>query len=385
MQHKAPKSVAIITIHFGTNHGSVLQAYALSNYLDSIGYNAEIIDYVPERYKVWNSLVKKRSNKYPLPVIIAYYPIAFCKSFRVRNKFECFVKKNLNLTKRYSSKQALQKEPPEADVYITGSDQVWNNDYNGNDEFSYYLDFTTDDAKRIAYAASFGKEDIADSNYLSVVKSHLQTFDAISVRESNAQYILNKIGINSVHVVDPVFLRTQQQWKEFGTKYPKKEKYTLVYVMDGIYNELLEYAYKIKKETGNSIYVVSFTKIKDNRIDKSFHLADPKDFVGLIDNSDIVVTNSFHGTAFSVLFQKRFITIGKEKYNSRILSLLTKLKLENHFVPTGDNCDIQKIMTIIERQHISHEEEILQNWISTSKSFIQSEINKDSLIKEIKE
>lgn len=375
MQHKTPKSVAIITVHFGTNHGSVLQAYALSNYLDSIGYNAKIIDYVPERYKVWNALVKKKANRYPLPVILAYYPIAFCKSFRVRKIFECFVKKNLNLTKRYNSKQELQKEPPKADVYITGSDQVWNNDYNGNDEFSYYLDFTAGDAKRVAYAASFGKEDISDDDYLSVIKSHLQTFDAISVRESNAQYILNKIGIDAVHVVDPVFLRTPHQWREFGTKYPKKEKYTLVYVMDGIYNELLEYAYKIKEETGNRIYVVSFKNIKDKRIDKCFHLANPKDFVGLVDNSDIVVTNSFHGTAFSVLFQKKFITIGKEKYNSRILSLLKKLKLENHFVPTGDNCDVQKIMTIIERQHISLEEELLQNWISDSKSFIQSEIN----------
>ena len=374
MQHDTKKSVAIITIHFGTNHGSVLQSYALSNYLDSIGCEARIIHYVPERYKVWNTLVNKKANKYPLPVILAYYPIAFCKKFRVRRIFDSFIKKNLILTKKYSSKQELQKKPPKADIYITGSDQVWNDDYNGNDEFSYFLDFVNEDAKCIAYAASFGKEDVLENDYLDIIKSHLAKFTAISVRESNAQYILSKIGIESTHVVDPVFLRTQQQWRDFATKYPVKNQYTLVYVMDGIYDELLDYAYKIKQETGNKIYVVSFRKIKDHRIDRCFHTADPKDFVGLVDNANVVVTNSFHGTAFSILFQKRFLTIGKEKYNSRMLSLLQKLNLESHFIPTGEHCEAQKIMTAINRQDILLEDEMLQKWIAESKDFIQCAI-----------
>ena len=86
------KKVNIITIHFGTNHGSVLQAYALSNYLDSIGCDARVIDYVPERYKVWNSLVSRKGAQYPLPVILAYYPVALLKNMRVRRIFENFLK-----------------------------------------------------------------------------------------------------------------------------------------------------------------------------------------------------------------------------------------------------------------------------------------------------
>ena len=369
---KQKKSVAVITIHFGTNHGSVLQAFALSNYLSSIGYNTKIIDYVPQRYKVWNNLVQRKSGRYSLPVILAYYPVAVCKGLRVRNIFARFVMENLNLTKRYSSREELVSAPPKADIYITGSDQVWNDDYNGNNEFSYYLDFVEDGAKRIAYAASFGKEDILENDRLSKIKSYLQSFDAISVRESDAQNILSKIEIGAVHVVDPVFLRTQQQWRDFGTRFAKKEPYTLVYVMDGIYDELLNYAQKIKEETGNRVYAVAFKKIKDKRIDKCFYLASPKDFVGLVDNSDIVVTNSFHGTAFSILFQKKFITVGKEKYNSRMLSLLNKLKLDRHFVPTGENWSSEKIMTAMERKNIAFEEEVLQNWIAESKKFIQS-------------
>ena len=371
MSHKSVKRVAIITIHFGTNHGSVLQAYALSNYLNSIGYDAKIIDYVPERYKIWNNLLLKKGDKYPLPILLAYYPIAVLRRFRVRNLFARFLKKNLKLTKRYSSKTKLKQTPPEADLYITGSDQVWNDDYNGDNEFSYYLDFVCNDAKRIAYAASFGKEDILENEYLSKIKSYLQNFNEISVRESDAQHILSKIDVDSVHVVDPVFLLTQQQWRDFGTKFEKKNPYILVYVMDALYDELLDYAYNIKKETGNSIYVVSFSKIKDKRIDKCFYLANPKDFVGLVDNSDVVVTNSFHGTAFSVLFQKNFITIGKEKYNSRILSLLSKLTLSKHFVPTGEKYESKRILTAMEREDTASTDAILQNWIAESKEFIQ--------------
>lgn len=202
----------------------------------------------------------------------------------------------------------------------------------------------------------------------------LQRFDEISVRETDAQNILRKMEINATHVVDPVFLFTKQQWTEFGTEIIKKEPYTLVYVMDGIYGELLDYAQKIKEQTGNKIYVVSFKKMEDKRIDKCFHLANPKDFVGLISKADAVVTNSFHGTAFSVLFQKKFITIGKSKYNSRMLSLLEKLMLHKHFIPTGENYELERIINALERRDIDQVEKNLQRWIAESKEFIRNAI-----------
>lgn len=373
-----PKEINIITIHFGTNHGSVLQAYALSNYLTSIGYCVKIIDYVPERYKIWNSLVLRKRGKYPFVFLCAYYPIAVIKSMRIRKIFESFLKQNLNLTKRYSSKEELKKNPPKADIYISGSDQVWNDDYNGSCEYSYFLDFVSSDAKRIAYAASFGKEDVSNSEYLDKIEPLLKSFDEISVREKDAQNILNKIGVDSVFVVDPVFLFTRQQWIDFGTKIEKKEPYILVYVMDGLYKELLDYAQKIKEQTGYHIYVVAFRKINDKRIEKCFCFANPKDFVGLVSQADVVVTNSFHGTAFSVLFQKDFLTIGKRKYNSRMLSLLGKLSLQKHFVPTGENYEIEKIKFMLKRNDIIHEEDVLQNWIKESKEFIQTALEEDN-------
>lgn len=374
MGFEMAKEVAIITIHFGTNHGSVLQAYALSNYLESIGCRAKIIDYVPERYKIWNSLVLRRGKQYPLPVLLAYYPITVMKSIRVRRLFGRFVKRNLNLTRRYSTKEELCQAPPKADMYITGSDQVWNNDYNGDSDCSYFLDFVSNDAKRVAYAASFGKEEVSEAEYLGRIKPLLQRFDVISVREIDAQNILEKMGINAMHVVDPVFLFTKQQWTEFGTETTKIEPYILVYVMDGIYGELLDYAQKIKEQTGNKIYVVSFKKIEDKRVDKCFYLANPKDFVGLISKADAVVTNSFHGTAFSVLFQKNFITIGKTKYNSRMLSLLEKMELRKHFIPTGENYELERIINALERRDIDQAEKKLQRWIAESKDFIQKAV-----------
>ncbi|MBQ8015579.1 MAG: polysaccharide pyruvyl transferase family protein [Clostridia bacterium] len=369
------KKVKIITIHFGTNHGSVLQAYALSNYLKSVGCDAQIIDYIPDRYKIWNSLVSKKGGHYPLPVLMAYYPVAVLKSARIRKLFENFLNKNLNLTGRYASNDNLKKNPPEADAYISGSDQVWNNDYNGNNDFSYFLDFAPEKSKRIAYAASFGKENITEKDYISNIKPLLESFDAVSVRETDAQNILNELEIPSTHVVDPVFLLTKEQWKKFGNPVQTDKPYILVYVMDGLYSELLDYAQKLKEKTGNMIYVVSFKKIKDERIDKCFHFASPKDFIGLIENADAVVTNSFHGTAFSVLFQKKFISIGKEKYNSRMISLLEKLSLETHFVPTGSNLFEDVVEKTIQRDNIGSVDQKLGEWIKLSKEFLDNSLN----------
>ena len=373
-EQKVSKKVKIITIHFGTNHGSVLQTYALSGYLKSIGCDAKVIDYVPGRYRIWNILRGRKGSRYPLPVLLAYYPVVVLKCIRNRKKFERFLKKNIDLTERYSKNEELKKSPPEADVYISGSDQVWNNDYNGNSDFSYFLDFAPEQSRRVAYAASFGKEKF-DEEYLEKIKPMLQAFGDISVRESDAQKILNELEIPSTHVVDPVFLRTREQWKAFGNPVENSKPYTLIYVMDGLYKELLDYAQKIKEQTGNDIFVVCFKKIKDNRIDKCFHLANPKDFVGLVSNADTVVTNSFHGTAFSVLFQKKFVTIGKEKYNSRMRSLLGKLSLENHFVTTGANLDAKEVLLMSQRDDIESVDKVLQEWISDSQKFIQEALD----------
>lgn len=369
------KQIRILTIHFGTNHGSVLQSYALSEYLNSLGHDAKIIDYVPERYKIWNSLLLKKRSKYPLPVILAYYPLALLKSMRVRRLFERFLNKNLRLTERYSTSSELKLNPPKADVYITGSDQVWNNDYNGNDDFSYFLDFADDSSKRVAYAASFGKESINEQEYIQKAKTLLKSFDDISVRETDACNLLNEWGFESAHVVDPVFLLTKEQWESFGNFFEIRRPYILVYVMDGLYSELLDYAEKLKKKTGNDIFVVSFKKIKDPRIDKCFHLADPKDFIGLIRNADMVVTNSFHGTAFSVLFERKFISVGKEKYNSRMLSLLEKLDLKSHFVGCNSGLSAEEIQEIIMYKDINRVADKLGKWAMESKEFIDKSLN----------
>lgn len=369
------KKIRIITIHYGTNHGSVLQSYALSTYLKAKGHDVKVIDYIPPRYKIWNSLLRRNRGKYPLPVIMLYYPLAVLKSFRVREKFERFLRRNIELTKRYTTKEALKKDPPEADVYISGSDQVWNNDYNGNEDLTYFLDFAPAHAKRIAYAASFGKERITEQEYLNSVQPLLTEFAAISVREKDAQNILQEMNISSVHVVDPVFLLTKEQWRAFERPIHVEEKYTLVYVMDGLHEELLDYAQKIQESMGNAIYTISFSKINDPRVSKSFYLTDPKDFVGLMQKADTVVTNSFHGTAFSVMMGKKFITVGKKQYNSRMESLLKRLNLMQHFVPSGENLSPERICAALQRKN-DNSAETLQAWVEISKEFIDNSIEK---------
>ena len=150
------KTISILTIHFGTNHGSALQTFALSKFLKKNAFETKVIDYIPKRYGLWTSYYNSKKREHSLWLLLLYFPIFAFKILPNRLRFEKFLKAYVPLTKRYTNQSELKENPPKSDIYIAGSDQIWNDDYNGEQEFSYYLDFVKN-GRKIAYAASFGK------------------------------------------------------------------------------------------------------------------------------------------------------------------------------------------------------------------------------------
>lgn len=340
--------ICTLTIHFGVNHGSALQAYALFQYLSQLGHDVKVIDYIPTRYNAWYKI--KKMN-YPLIIKFAYYLITSPKRINQRRIFENFLSENVKLTKRYYNKEELMNRPPLADVYIAGSDQIWNKEYNGEGEYSYFFSFINDE-KKIAYAASFGRSEIEKIEQ-DEISPYLKNFDHISVREDSGLNILEKCGINEgVTVLDPTLLLTKEDWRKLSLSINNiKDEFLLIYVMDHKYEKLIEYGEQIAKWFNLKIYVICFKKIKDKRIDACFTNISPREFLYLFDKASYVVSNSYHGVLFSINFEKQFIAVAKEKYNTRIDSILRLMQLEDRFV--YNDFDIEKAVVRIDYENVN--------------------------------
>lgn len=336
-------NIKTITCHDVYNYGASLQAYALQEYLISQGHNVEIIDYKPDymrvHYKFWHigegskyyKLVKNNPILYFL--LCCYYAPKRFATYGRKIKFDKFTKKFLKLTRRYNSYEELVADIPIADTYIAGSDQIWNCRLPNGKDPGYFLQFGAEETKRIAYAASFGIPEVPEENRKQM-KGWLDKFTAISVRENTGVKILDTIGVKGVEVVDPVYLLTQQQWSNFaGTQREVKEKYILVYDLTLNDSRLKEEAERLSKKYCYRIVSVDGAK-KCPYADKKISNAGPQEFINLIKNAEFIVTNSFHATSFSVIFNRPFVTYYKHSNISRMADLLNNLELKDSLNPT---------------------------------------------------
>lgn len=327
--------IKTITCHDVYNHGASLQAYALQTYLLTLGYDVEIIDYKPDylsgHYKLW-SVANPLFDK---PIVKQLYLLAKLpgRLFALKRKrlFDEFTRDYLRLTNhRYHSLEELKSNPPQADVYIAGSDQIWNTMFPNGRDAAFYLDFAPPMAKRISYAASFATEDVVEE-YKPFVKTMLQNFNEISIRERCSLALLEQLGrTDGKAVCDPVFLLPKEQWNDMLPKDATKEKYLLVYDSEKSAN-LKKIALRIAKEKNLKIYNVSAFKI--GYADKELWGSSPLDFVLLVRDAEYVVSNSFHATAFSVIFGINFCVVNRtEKINERMKSILEDLGLQERLI-----------------------------------------------------
>lgn len=335
--------IGIITFVKVNNYGAELQAFALQKKLCLLGYNAEIIDYLfyknpkHKREKISKPFypypIKYKIKEWLLPIYEYLKIIPYRNEYKKRlSGFYSFHNKNTFFSKIcYHSYSELYNNTPKYDVYCVGSDQVWNPRCYTNLN-PYFLTFAPKDAKKISYASSFGVEDLP-ANTKEQYSALLKNLDYISVREENAVKLVKDVsGKDAVYVADPTLLLTKDEWKPIA-KYDKvpNEKYILLYVLkDSEY--IKRTAIELSKNTGLKVVRICKGAFKqDKESDNILNITDatPDDFLGLIDKAEIVLTNSFHGTVFSILFEKDFYTIIKRgvENNSRQLSLLKTLNI----------------------------------------------------------
>ena len=361
--------VCTITCHNAVNHGARLQAFALLYYLKSLGHNVEVVDYRPEymsfsdKVWYWPGVSVKMWAKLFLQLQLRV------DSVRRHAAFESFSEKYIHRTKQiYNTLSELQKNPPQADIYIAGSDQIWNTLFRNGKDAAYYLDFGVPETKRISYAASFALPSLF-SDCESFVKEHLSVFDKISVRESSGVDILSALGYDAQVVVDPVFLLSADEWDMLLDCHNNKEKYVLVYDVMGC-NTIKYIAKRLAKKYGCKVYSISSRRFV--YAEKNFSQAGPDKFVELIRNARCVVSNSFHGTAFAMIYHRDFFVVDrKDGLNERMHSLLMQFGLESR-------CVMANVLDKVVSEKISYKtiDSILHGKISLSKEFLDKALKK---------
>lgn len=314
--------VEIITLHRITNFGSMLQTYATQTAIEKLGHEAEVLDFVPEGMSFKRANWPK--NDVPAWKKLIKLPPLFAVNLMEYSDVNRFLKKYIHLSpQRYNCYQEIIADIPLADAYLSGSDQVWNTQNNNppEDLKAYYLGFAPEGKKRIAYAGSFGKNTFTKEEE-RIIKEYVSKYDYISVREDDGLKILHRFGFdNGVHVVDPTLLLSGDEWRKFASvKKAPKPGYVFVYNLNR--NGLIkEVAKAIAKEKGlriiNFADTFDFIKGAKNRFGNT-----AEDFVNHIANADYVVTDSFHGTAFSLNLNRQVIVVKAPRYNSRIESVL---------------------------------------------------------------
>lgn len=366
------RSACIITMHCPLNYGAILQTYALQTYLESLGLNVRVIDYRPKYVVCDQHLMYVGSEKYKNNFISRWayrFLKAPSKIARIR-KFGRFAKNELHLTPVYETYEEISEAHLNADFFFCGSDQIWNIVSGSHKDPSYFLDFVPAGKKRISYAAS-GNLPVSDE-VRNITFPMINKIDCISMREDSTiatiQPFINK---PIVHVCDPVFLLKDDDWRELYKKHSSfkpTEKYVLVYPMGNGEENTMDHAFKCAKQMNLPLYRISASIRKDGRVDKQFNVT-PYDFLVLIDNAECIVTNSFHGTSFSVILQKQFWTCVAEGSNQRIASILSKAGLLKRMI------DKNRIIDYSEKCNFDQAAQKLKEHISRSKTFIQSSIN----------
>ncbi|MBQ8806700.1 MAG: polysaccharide pyruvyl transferase family protein [Bacteroidaceae bacterium] len=332
------KKIGIITMHKVLNAGSSLQAWALYHKIEQLGYSCEIIDYqYPNHFHCSHQRsVNIRHNVIRDWINRGKYFLLY-RTKKQHKRFSKFWQSSWQSSAPYNSPESLQQNPPKYDIYIVGSDQVWNPKCMYGDP-SFFCAFAND-KPRISYASSFAQADIPNELY-KTYETLLSGFSSISVREEGARDLVRKLtGKDATVVCDPTLLLTKQDYAPFIAKSEIKIKkpYILAYILSYAYNPyptILEVIEKVSRERKLPVIYMMANTIDDYHFGHSITNAGPNEFLSLIANAECVVTSSFHGVAFALNFEKDFYTVLPKNVNknNRIYSLLQTVGVLNRVV-----------------------------------------------------
>lgn len=341
--------VGILTFHNAINYGAVLQTYATQEILKQLGCEAEVIDYhnkaVDGAYRGFNFKVMPKRN----PKRFVAYLISCLRFQKRKAAFKSFVSSYLHLSeKRYI--QGTDRTINGYDSILIGSDQLWNTIITDGFDDIYWGNFETRTAKKIAWAVSMNYMHDSETD-IERIKSFLTNFYAISVREESLKAWLEKITDKPVSVLlDPTLNLSVDIWSKI-TPSNNYGDYILSFSVEH-QEEVYKTAKQLSKETG--LKVIFLKAYSDHKIGKNIiQHAGPLEFLSLIKYAKHVVTGSFHGTAFSIIFRKNFYSVmDKSKPNTRVYSLLSTLGLNdricefNEYKPLPD-IDYTKVDKIL--------------------------------------
>ena len=322
--------IGIITLHRVLNYGSVLQTYATQRVFEKLGVEVFIIDYISERNDnkalYWQTPIKDNLIK-TYTYRFARMPITF---FRKR-KFMRFLKHYVVLSKPYHHLKSISKDPPQADIYVTGSDQCWNSFYNGVDK-AFYLQFGEKNIRRVSFSTSVGNEEFTENEKAEIAK-YLAQYQYVTVREKATVDMVRELTDAPVtDVIDPTLQLTSSEWNKIASGRLIKEKYLLLFILYGEDIHATEYARKIADEKGLIVVEVLWKYQKKPEVDIYMRNRKPEDFLALIRDAEYVVTNSFHGLSFCINFNKQFTVIARSQFNNRITNLLDIVGLQDRMV-----------------------------------------------------
>lgn len=356
--------IRIITFHCPKNYGAALQAYALKSILFNYSKNVSFINYKPEFltaaytpiYQRISSYLKQTKNyvlirliKSAIQFVHSFFQYHFW-GYKERINAFCKFEKNfleISLPVFTTGKEIMDFD---ADYIFIGSDQVWNAKMTKCDTV-YFGDFPRKPgSKLIAYAASIGLDSPGEDT-IKLIKDHINNFDAISVREESAKNILTKYCNCNKEVyvtLDPTLLLNSSEWRKISVA-PKESGYLLLYQMSK--NKLTEHAAKeIAHRMGlKVIEILPGPRILWKRYGHKVYVsASPEEYVGFFENADFVVTSSFHGTAFSLIFNKQFYTVPHKTAGSRMVDLLSSINLQNRLLFSINDIDRNDAIDYVE-------------------------------------
>lgn len=343
---------AIVTFVRAYNYGATLQCYALNHTMKELGYDVEVLDYNPEYFEDQYNLSSfncKSLPRRPSRMWLVYIAVRLIMNRRTRG-FKTFIKRYISLgSQQYKTIEELNQADLPYDIYVSGSDQVWSNQCVPFDPV-YFLKFASaENKKKCSYAASFGFSKIPielEDEY----RERLTDWNAYSVREKSGVEILkNLIGIEVTQCCDPTLLLTRTDWDKIRQKNVIRKPYILIYRVNGD-KALLEYAKRLSKKKGLPVISLSSTMRYDKvigfeeRTYRIHHLgyAAPDEWLGLFAEADYILTDSFHGTVFSIINHKKFAVQLETTWsrNNRAKELLEYLQIgDREFSNNLDNID----------------------------------------------
>ena len=368
------KKVGIITIHKSHNYGAVLQAFATQRIFNSVGCETQFIDYETTASKHDKTFLRcsfsVNSIKHNIRNIL--HPFLF---FKRRKNFEKFINNYLNIgEKQYNSHNIEQLKNAGYDVIVTGSDQTFNLMLKGDSDerLPYLLPFEFS-GKKISFSSSFGDSvDKFTPEHKETLKKYLSDYDALSVREKNgADFIENLIGKRPQETFDPTLSLTQSEWDSVASQEKNKNgKYILFYTVVSA-PWVVEYVKKISEQTG--LKVLAMHPQNQFEIGCNFKRVchgGPAEFINYIKNAEYVLTTSFHGTVFSMIYQKPFYSFVLGN-TGRINGLLNKAKLEHRIVTPQKQAD----KLLVDNDDVIKAKSFLQNAREININFLKSEIS----------